>query len=284
MIYINSVISIQDVQKKFNNNLILNNISFNIPKGSVFAFLGLNGAGKSTLLNIILDILLPTKGIVLMNNKKIDKNKIGVVFQENTFDDEFTIYENLFIRGKMYNIKKDILKKRIITFSEELSINSILNKKYKLCSGGEKRIAMIIRALITNPDIIIMDEPTTALDIDIRKKLWNFLLKLNKEKGLTIFFSSHYIEESSLATNLCILHKGKIVFNGSYNNLIKNYSKKILEVNFKENSIKKEIKDINKALLYLRCLDLNKIDTFSLSNSNLEDIFLYLVHNENTYI
>ena len=278
----NSILTLENIKKKFNHNIVLNDVSFDIPKGSIFAFLGSNGAGKSTLLNIIIQILLPTSGKILMNGGNILKNKIGVVFQENTFDDELTVYENMMIRGKLYNIKKKILEKRILDITTELGINSFLHTKYKYCSGGQKRIAMIARALLVDPEIIIMDEPTTALDIETRRKLWEFLLKLNKEKNVTIFFSSHYIEEADVATNLCILKAGKIIFNGTYEYLISCYSKKHLKINLKDITIKKEISSVKGALSYLRQLDYKKIDTFSLANSNLEEIFFKLVYNENT--
>lgn len=279
-----SIINLVDIKKVFKNKLIFKDITFNIPKGSIFAFLGLNGSGKSTLLNIILEILLPTSGKILMYNNKLKKDKIGVVFQENTFDNELTIYENMIIRGKLYNLKKDYLKKKILELANGLNMTSYLYNKYKYCSGGQKRIAMIAKALLINPDILIMDEPTTALDIEARKKVWDYLLKLNKEKNLTIFYSSHYIDEASLATNLCILNKGKIVFNGTYKDLITKYSNKHLEIDLQNNTLKKEINSVSSAISYLNKLDFNKINTFSLKNSNLEEIFLKLVQNENSCI
>lgn len=244
-----SVITLDKIRKEFNHNVVLKDVSFEIPKGNIFAFLGSNGAGKSTLLNIILQILLPTSGKVLMNGRKILKHKICIVFQENTLDDELTIYENLMIRGRLYNIKKNVLEKRILELVKELGINSFLHTKYKHCSGCQKRIAMIARAIIMNPEIIIMDEATTALDIETRKKVWDFLFKLNKEKGVTIFFSSHYIEEAEIATNLCILKFGKIIFNGTYPELISNYSKKQLEVNIGNIVVKKDMSSVKRALL-----------------------------------
>ena len=280
----NSIITLKNIKKEYKDKVVLKDVSFKIPKGSIFAFLGSNGAGKSTLLNIIIQILLPTSGKVLMNNDKVLKEKIGIVFQENTLDEELTIYENLIIRGKLYSIKKDLLHKRIIELSKKLGITNFLHTKYKYCSGGQKRIAMIARALIMEPELLIMDEATTALDIETRKKLWNFLLNLNKEKKLTIFFSSHYIEEAENATNLCILKNGNIIFNGSYNDLIRKYSNKQLQINFNNDILKKEVNSIEKALQYLNQLDFKKIDTFSLHNSNLEEIFLKLVYNENTSI
>lgn len=278
----NSIITLKSIKKEYKDKVVLKDVSFKIPKGSIFAFLGSNGAGKSTLLNIIIQILLPTSGKVLMNNDKVLKEKIGIVFQENTLDEELTIYENLIIRGKLYSIKKDLLHKRIIELSKKLGITNFLHTKYKYCSGGQKRIAMIARALIMEPELLIMDEATTALDIETRKKLWNFLLNLNKENKLTIFFSSHYIEEAENATNLCILKNGNIIFNGSYNDLIRKYSNKQLQINFNNDILKKEVNSIEKALQYLNQLDFKKIDTFSLHNSNLEEIFLKLVYNENT--
>lgn len=282
VILIEPILTIQHVKKDFHHQPVLKDISFTIPKGSIFAILGLNGAGKSTLLHIIMQILLPTSGKVQMNGKPILKDKIGVVFQENTLDEELTIYENLVLRGRLYQIKRKQLHQRIMYLVKELGMESYLDKKYKHCSGGQKRIAMIARALLMNPEIIIMDEPTTALDIETRKKVWNILLKLNREQQLTIFFSSHYIEEAQIATNLCILKNGIILFHGTYQTLISKYGKKQLQVQLHHSIIKKEISSIHTALHYLSSLDFHNIETFSLSNSNLEDIFLKLVDHENT--
>lgn len=276
-----SILSLKDIKKDFGSTSVLKGVSFDIPKGSIFAFLGANGAGKSMLLNIIMQILLPTSGEVFMNGEVILKEKIGVVFQENTFDEELSIYENMMLRGRLYGIKKKVLEKCILELSRELGMDSFLYRKYKVCSGGQKRIAMIARALVMNPSIVIMDEATTAIDIETRRKVWDFLLKLNREKGVTIFFSSHYIEEADIATNICILKSGKIIFSGTYQQLISNYSRKQLKINFKDEVIKREISSVKGALSYLEQLDDAKIDTFSLQNSNLEDIFLRLVYHDN---
>ena len=276
-----SILSLKDIKKDFGSTSVLKGVSFDIPKGSIFAFLGANGAGKSTLLNIIMQILLPTSGEVFMNGEVIVKEKIGVVFQENTFDEELSIYENMMLQGRLYGIKKKGLEKRILELSRELGMDSFLYRKYKVCSGGQKRIAMIARALVMNPSIVIMDEATTAIDIETRRKVWEFLLKLNREKGVTIFFSSHYIEEADIASNICILKSGKIIFSGTYQQLISNYSRKQLKINFKDEVIKREISSVRGAICYLEQLDDTTIDTFSLQNSNLEDIFLRLVYHDN---
>lgn len=143
---------------------------------------------------------------------------------------------------------------------------------------------MIARALIMRPSIVIMDEATTAIDIETRRKVWDFLLRLNREKGITIFFSSHYIEEADIASDICVLKSGKIIFSGTYQELMSNYSRKQLKINFKDETIKKEISSVGGALYYLGQLDDTKIDTFSLQNSNLEDIFLRLVYHDNPSI
>lgn len=279
-----AILSLKDIKKDFGSTQVLKGVSFDIPKGSIFAFLGANGAGKSTLLNIIMQILLPTSGKVLMNGEHILKERIGIVFQENTFDEELSIYENMMIRGSLYHIKKSELNKRILELSRELGMDSFLYRKYKVCSGGQKRIAMIARALIMRPSIVIMDEATTAIDIETRRKVWDFLLRLNREKGITIFFSSHYIEETDIASDICVLKSGKIIFSGTYQELMSNYSRKQLKINFKDETIKKEISSVGGALYYLGQLDDTKIDTFSLQNSNLEDIFLRLVYHDNPSI
>ena len=152
------ILLLEDIRKQFHHVEVLRGVSFRIPKGSIFALLGANGAGKSTLLNIIMQILFPSSGKVFMNEGEVLKEKVGVVFQENTFDDELTIYENLIIRGRLYHIKESILKKQIQEFSDDLGMGDFLYKKYKFCSGGQKRIAMIVRALIINPDIRIIME------------------------------------------------------------------------------------------------------------------------------
>ena len=275
------IISLHHIEKVFRKKKVLKDISFSIPKGSICAFLGPNGAGKSTLLLIIMQLLVPTSGEVRMNGHKVLKHKIGFVFQENTFDEELTVYENLMIRGKLYALSTKTIKQKILSLSQAFGMNSFLYKKYKICSGGEKRMAMIARALLMNPEIIIMDEPTTALDLETRKKVWDFLLKLNKEKGVAIFFSSHYIEEAEVATNLCILKEGRIIFTGTYPSLIERYSKKHLQIQYKNHVEKKEISSIESAFRYLEQLSWGQVDTFSVTNSNLEDIFLKLIHYEN---
>ncbi len=281
-----NIITINKINKVYKQKRVLKDVSIEIPSGSIFAFLGSNGAGKSTLLNIITTILMPTSGEVFLNQKSLFKNKylkgkIGIVFQENTFDDEFSIYENLMIRGKLYHYSKQKLNERIKELVDLFDMHDFLYHPYKICSGGQKRIAMIARALLINPKIIIMDEPTTALDIETRKKVWNVLLKLNRERKLTIFFSSHYIEEANLANYLCILKSGSIIFHGTYDQLMSKYNNKILNVEFTDSLKKIEVDTMSEALTYLNKQNINQIKTFSVSNNSLEEIFLKVIKHEN---
>ena len=272
------MLEIKNVNKKYKNKDVLNNINFNISKNNIVALLGLNGAGKTTLLNIIMGLLKSDSGSLNFN---FDKKLIGIVFQENTFDEELSVYDNIFIRARLYKIRKDEIKKRIDEYNKLFGMNDFLYKKFKYCSGGQKRIGVIVRALIINPKLIILDEPTTALDIVTRKTVWNVLKKLNREKNLTILFTSHYIEECKIANYLVILKSGKIIYKGSYSELINKYSNKSLVVEFSNNSKKIEVSNIKEAINYLITLDVSRVNTFKLDNSNLEDIFLKL---NNAYI
>ena len=275
----NYIMSVNNVTKKIKGNYILNNVCFNINEGSIFVVLGPNGSGKTTLFNIIMNVLKKSSGDV-----KISNNRVGYVFQENLLDDVLSIYDNLYIRGCLSNINKKELKQKINELSDLLGMNSYLYKEYRKCSGGEKRMASLARALLINPAIIIMDEPTVALDIDARNKFWKILLDLNRKDNLTIVFASHYIEEASLANNLCILKKGKVVYSGTYSELIEKNNIKRLVIYYKNKKEIKSIENIEEGIRILNKLDTKKINYFSIENIGFEEIFLRMVNNENTNI
>jgi multidrug/hemolysin transport system ATP-binding protein len=228
-----NILKISHVCKTRGKINVLNNVSFAIPKGSIFAFLGSNGAGKSTLIHILLKLMKPNSGEIMLENKLLhhlkNDGQIGVVFQDNTLDEDLSVYDNLMIRGSLYRIEKKRLKNNITHIVNLLSMESFLYKKYGECSGGQKRIAMIARAIIVEPKVLILDEPTTALDPKIRKTVWDVILKLNGEKNMTIFFSSHYLEEAYYAKYVCILNRGKILYEGETEQLLyQNGRKKLI--------------------------------------------------------
>ena len=274
------IMSINNVSKKINNKNILNKVSFDIEKGNIFVVLGPNGSGKTTLFNIIMKIVNKSSGSVKIRNN----NKVGYVFQENVLDDVLNVYDNLYIRGRLANISKKELIKKIKELSNLLGMNNYLYKEYRKCSGGEKRMASLARALLINPSIIIMDEPTVALDIDARNKFWKILLDLNKKENLTIVFASHYIEEASMASNVCILKHGQVIYNGTYNQLIEKNNIKQLVIIYKDKKEVKIIKNIQDGIRLLNKLDTKNINYFSIENIGFEEIFLRMVNNENTNI
>lgn len=274
----NYVLKIDNISKKKKNTEILKNVSFEIPKGSIFAFLGPNGAGKSTLINILAELLKPTSGKIIIEKKHTKSNEkysqMGIVFQENTLDDDLTIYENLIIRGSLYKIDKNRLKSNITQIIKTLHMENFIYKKYKQCSGGQKRIAMIARSIIIEPSILILDEPTTALDPNIRKTIWDILIKLNKEKNMTIFFSSHYLEEAYYANHICILDKGKIRFEGKIENLLNQSGLKKLIIKEKNNTYEKTVDSVKSGLNYINTRDISNITAIAIKEPSLEEIFL----------
>lgn len=277
----NNIVKVNNVNKKVKDMEILKNISFKIPKGCIFAFLGANGAGKSTLISILVELIKPTSGeIIIENNGANNKNnysKIGIVFQDNVLDDELTVYDNLMIRGSLYKIDKKVLKNNVVKIIELLNMEGFINKKYGQCSGGQKRIAMIARAVIIEPSILILDEPTVALDPMIRKMVWDIILKLNKEKEMTIFFSSHYLEEAYYANYLCILSKGKILFEGERDKLLSQSKIKKLIIKEHNGLFEMLVDSIKDGMNYLNSRDISNVVSISLGDISLEEIFIRMM-------
>lgn len=213
-------VSVNNLEKRYKNERVLKSISFDVEKGQIFAFLGPNGAGKSTTMNILSTLLKKTSGNVSVSNFDLDKNKrkikseIGVVFQNDVLDSELTVYENLVFRGSLYYAKKKDLEESIFKVIKTLSLQNILYKKYGKCSGGQKRLVQIARALLSKPSLLILDEPTTGLDPTARKFVWNTLISLHDDLGITIFYTTHYLEEVLYADRYCILSNGKIINSG----------------------------------------------------------------------
>jgi len=223
-------IKVENLVKNYGEIEAVKNISFTVEKNSFFAFLGPNGAGKSTTINIIATLLSKDSGSVSVLGKIVGKedslirNNIGVVFQNSMLDDLLTVKENLIVRASFYNINKENLLKRINEINNLLEIKSFINQRYGQLSGGQRRKADIARALINWPEILIMDEPTTGLDPRSRKDIWKLIEKLRKEKDITIFLTTHYMEEILDANKVVIIDHGKIIAQGSSEELRLKYS------------------------------------------------------------
>lgn len=226
----NSIIEVNNLVKNFGDIEAVKGISFQVAKGSLFAFLGTNGAGKSTTINIISTLLKKTSGEVSVCGLYVDKNdslirkEIGVVFQDSLLDPLLTVRENVLVRGAFYGIPKGEIIRRMEYLAKEIDTEDYMNRRYGTLSGGQKRRADIVRALINQPKILILDEPTTGLDPSTRKKVWSIINKLRTEQELTIFLTTHYMEEAAIADKIIVINKGVIVAEGTPEELRLNYS------------------------------------------------------------
>lgn len=215
------IIKISHLNKSYKDVKAVNDLSFTVNRGELFAFLGVNGAGKSTTIHIICSQLSKDSGEVIIDGYNLDtqkesiKRKLGVVFQNSILDKDLSVYDNLLYRGSLYGLSKKECQKRIETLSIQLQFKDYLNRSLSKLSGGQKRRIDVARALIHDPEILILDEPTTGLDPQTRNVLWSFIEYLRKEKGMTLFLTTHYMEEATSADSVVILDHGQIVASGS---------------------------------------------------------------------
>ena len=238
------ILKVENLNKSYGKIKAVDNLSFTVNEGELFAFLGINGAGKSTTISMICGSLEIDSGKSrvfgkdILNDCNYIKGKIGVVFQNSVLDQCLTVYDNLKYRAFMYNMSFKEFKYRYNRLSKLFSLKEIERKKLNTLSGGEKRRVDIARALIHDPKLLILDEPTTGLDPGARKKIWSIIMKLRKEKGLTIFLTTHYMEEAVEADNIVIIDKGTIIAEGSPLELKNRYVKDmVILYNINENDI-----------------------------------------------
>ena len=230
------IIETTNLSKKYGQHQAVSNINFKVKRGGMFAFLGLNGAGKSTTINILCSIIKKDEGQIIIDGKDLDKEshlikeKIGIVFQRSVLDEQLTVIQNLESRASLYQLTKKESQQRIKYLVEILTLEDILNRPYGKLSGGQKRKVDIARALIHEPKILFLDEPTTGLDPNTRITVWEILHKLIKEKDLTIFLTTHYMEEVVMANHVVILDEGKIVAEGSPDTLKDQYATDLLRI------------------------------------------------------
>lgn len=216
-----NIIEIEHLSKSFGDVKAVQDISFQVKEGELFAFLGVNGAGKSTTISIICGQLQKDAGTVTIGGQSLDgnmdkiKNEIGVVFQDSVLDKALSVRDNLQSRAALYGIKGDALKKRLDELSELLEFGDLLKRPVGKLSGGQRRRIDIARALLNEPKILILDEPTTGLDPQTRKTLWDVISTLRKEKNMTVFLTTHYMEEAADADYVVILDSGKISAHGT---------------------------------------------------------------------
>ena len=276
-----------NLTKKYGEKLALNKVNLKINRGQLVAYLGTNGAGKSTTINILIGLLKPTSGTITYAKDL----KIGVVFQNSVLDDVLTVKDNLYLRARMYRtFSKEWLEKLIGL----IGIRSFLNQKYGTLSGGQKRRADIARALIDHPDILFLDEPTTGLDLQTRIVIWDLLQKLQKEQGLTIFLTTHYLEEAENADQMYILENGNVLAEGSAEEIKEMYAPNRLLIRLKQGqTFSTNFKQISKSDNQIEIDGLNsnqvidllhkfedKIDTFEYRKGSIDDAFIKIAGKE----
>lgn len=234
-----SIIEVKNLTKKFGEFIAVKNISFSVEKGGIFAFLGPNGAGKSTTIKMLTTLLTPTEGTLILDGHSVIKNprdvrhSFGIVFQDPSLDDELTAYENMEIHGVLYGVKKELRKERIKQLLEFVELWDRKNSLVKEFSGGMKRRLEIARGLLHHPKVLFLDEPTLGLDPQTRNHMWEYLRKLNKDEGITVFFTTHYMEEAErIADHIAIIDHGSIVASGTVEELKVNTGTESLEEAF----------------------------------------------------
>ncbi len=216
-----TIIKIEHLNKSFGDVKAVKDLSFQVKKGELFAFLGVNGAGKSTTISIICGQLQKDSGTVLVNGMDAEhsmeetKRAIGVVFQDSILDRPLTAKENLQSRAALYGITGKAFENRLRELSEILDFKAFMNRPIGKLSGGQRRRIDIARALIHRPEILILDEPTTGLDPQTRKLIWNVIEHLRTEENMTVFLTTHYMEEAASAGYVVILDSGSIVAEGT---------------------------------------------------------------------
>ncbi len=292
------IIVLKSLSKDYGDINAVNEISFSIKEGSFFAFLGPNGAGKSTTINILCTLLDKTSGYASVDGHELGKDdklvreKIGVVFQDSVLDSLLTVRENLETRAAFYGLKGKEFDNKLSEIAQATGISDFLRRRYGKLSGGQRRRADIARALINTPKVLFLDEPTTGLDPHTRKSVWRTVKNLQEEKKVTVFLTTHYMEEAAEADDVAIIDNGRIVAQGSPAQLRIKYSTDMLKVIPKsienyETYLKKEKLEFenDRGVLIIpvqssiEALDILKktesmIENFEVVRGNMDDVFL----------
>ena len=295
-----TIIKIENLEKSFGKTKAVRKINLEVYEGSLFAFLGINGAGKSTTISMMYGGLKIDSGHITICGQDVAthldkiKNQIGVVFQDSILDKTLTVYENLKFRAGFYGIFGQEFKARYQELEKLFDLAEIKNQKIQKLSGGQKRRVDIARAIIHQPKILILDEPTTGLDPGTRSKVWRIISKLREDFKMTIFLTTHYMEEAADADYVTILDKGRIIAEGTPLELKTQYATDILYLyGVEEADVKKlkfpyqkihkafQIKVKNSAVVTKLIIKYPELfQDFELIKSTLDDVFLTVTKNK----
>lgn len=289
-----NIIEISHLKKTFKEVVAVNDLSFKVKKGELFAFLGVNGAGKSTTISIMCGTLEKDEGKVIIDGFDTDAElgkaiaELGVVFQNSVLDSMLTVKDNLVSRAALYGICGSTAADKIKELAELLDFKDLLNRTVGKLSGGQRRRIDVARALLNDPEILVLDEPTTGLDPQTRKTLWEVIGKLRKERGMTVFLTTHYMEEAAEADYVVILDSGKIVAEGTPLMLKNTYTgdfitvynadeKEIAALGFPYETIKDAVRISVKDTLAARDLIIKRPELFTdfeITKGKMDDVFL----------
>ena len=295
-----TIIKIENLEKSFGKTKAVRKINLEVYEGSLFAFLGINGAGKSTTISMMYGGLKIDSGRITICGQDVAthldkiKNQIGVVFQDSILDKTLTVYENLKFRAGFYGIFGQEFKARYQELEKLFNLAEIKNQKIQKLSGGQKRRVDIARAIIHQPKILILDEPTTGLDPGTRSKVWRIISKLREDYKMTIFLTTHYMEEAADADYVTILDKGRIIAEGTPLELKTQYATDVLHLyGVEEADVKKlklpyqkihkafQIKVKNSAVVTKLIIKYPELfQDFELIKSTLDDVFLTVTKNK----
>ncbi|WP_390904557.1 ATP-binding cassette domain-containing protein [Paucilactobacillus nenjiangensis] len=283
--------------KEFNNHRVVNSINLRADKGQLIAFLGPNGVGKSTTIDMLTGLISPTKGKISLSGVKVNsaqfRNKIGVVFQDSVLDHNLTVLQNLITRAKLYPQFSQAYFEELI---RQFELENILDKKYGILSGGQRRRVDIVRALVHEQELLFLDEPSTGLDIQTRNKIWDILNEIRHKKLLTIILTTHYLEEAEYSDYVYVIDHGKIIAENTLNKLKVLYSHDVLSLNLKDNSVLHNMIDKStnqpfekqieiatnskvQAITILNSME-SEIESFEMKTGSVDDIFIELTGKE----
>ena len=221
-----TLLAIRGVKTYYGSIVALRGVDLDVHRGEIVTMIGANGAGKSTTIKMLTTLLTPTSGTLFIDGKDVKKNprevrrSFGIVFQDPSLDDELTAYENMEIHAVLYGVKKEVRRERIQQLLEFVELWDRRKSLVKEFSGGMKRRLEIARGLLHHPKVLFLDEPTLGLDPQTRNHMWQYLSKLNKDEGITVFFTTHYMEEAErIADHIAIIDHGNIIANGTVEEL-----------------------------------------------------------------
>lgn len=281
-----NIIKVENLTKKYGDFVAVDHVSFEVEKGTLLGFLGVNGAGKTTVINMLATLLVPDDGDAELCGEALGKGdvgirkKIGIVYQQNCLDELLSVQENLMCRGIIHGATKAEAKKQCEKLSTILKLEDILKKKYKTLSGGQKRRCEIAAALMHTPEILFLDEPTTGLDPATRLDVWHTVEQLQRTEKMTVFLTTHYMEEAAKADKIIIMDHGKIITTGTPFELKEKYAMDKVKLYYKDGRAETlQVASTLEALPMIHRYE-SELSGFEVIQGNMDDVFLNAVGKE----